>query len=111
MNSQLSPQRTFRSSLSIQSFARSCCRSSKMSPPLTTGWVFNLQTVPEKSNATKLVSIATVFSGLSCIALALRLYCRWVMLKTKGADDAATALSFVVGTAYCANAILRMFLQ
>lgn len=76
-----------------------------MSPPLTKGGVFNLQTEPDNSNAAKLVSIAIAFSGLSCIALALRLYCRWGLLKTKGADDAATALSFVVGTAYCANAI------
>lgn len=82
---------------------------SSMSPPLTAGWVWNLTTTPTHSNALKLVCIATIFSGLSCFALLLRFYCRWHLLKAKGADDAATALSFVVGTAYCANAIIREF--
>ena len=80
-----------------------------MAPPLTVGWVYNLAHAPDESNALKLVCIATIFSGLSCCALLLRLFCRWHILKTKGADDAATALSFGVGTAYCANAIFRAF--
>lgn len=77
-----------------------------MAPPLTIGWVHNLETAPEHSNVLKLVSIAIVFCSLSCLALLLRLYCRWHILKLKGPDDAATAFGFFVATAYCANNIV-----
>ena len=78
-----------------------------MAPAFTTGWVYNLSKAPESSNASSIIAIALTFSILSCLACALRIYCRSRILRAVGADDAAVLLSFVVGTAYCANAIVR----
>jgi len=79
------------------------------SPPLTVGWVYNLDGPVEHSNTFRIVVIGSVFSSLSFLACLLRIYCRWFIVRAGGWDDAAAALSFVVGTAYCANAMRRKF--
>ena len=78
-----------------------------MAPAFTVGWVYNLSSVPESSGASTIVAVAIAFSLLSLFACALRLYCKLVLMRGLGLDDAAVLSSFILGTAYCANTIYR----
>ncbi|KAI7282826.1 hypothetical protein KC345_g3317 [Hortaea werneckii] len=78
-----------------------------MAPAFTTGWVYNLSSVPESSGASTIVAVAIAFSILSLFACALRLYCKLVFMGGFGLDDAAVLSSFILGTAYCANTIYQ----
>ncbi|KAI6886839.1 hypothetical protein KC360_g1932 [Hortaea werneckii] len=78
-----------------------------MAPAFTVGWVYNLSSVPESSGASTIVAVAIAFSLLSLFACALRLYCKLVLMRGVGLDDAAVLSSFLLGTAYCANTIYQ----
>jgi hypothetical protein len=48
-----------------------------------------------ESNVPKLMTVLTLFQAISLIFVALRIYCRVVLVKSPGADDIVMALGFV----------------
>ncbi|KAI6835271.1 hypothetical protein KC340_g5560 [Hortaea werneckii] len=78
-----------------------------MAPSFTVGWVHNLSSIPQSSNATTIIAVAVTFSVLSFCACALRFYCKLVFTRAVGLDDAAVVSSLILGIAYCANSIYQ----
>ncbi|KAI7702288.1 hypothetical protein KC353_g14841 [Hortaea werneckii] len=78
-----------------------------MAPAFTVGWVHNLSSIPQSSNATTIIAVAVTFSVLSFCACALRFYCKIVFVRAVGLDDAAVVSSLILGIAYCANSIYQ----
>jgi hypothetical protein len=74
-------------------------------PPLTLGWVYNLQQTPSSTDAGRIIAIAAAFLAISITAVIVRFTQRWAKLKTFGADDFASAWSVLFGAAYSAIAI------
>ncbi|KAK3642610.1 hypothetical protein LTR56_010658 [Elasticomyces elasticus] len=76
-------------------------------PPLTVGWVHNLDTTPSSSDASRIIAIASAFSGISILSIIVRLWQRWKIFKEIGLDDIAAASSMLLGIGYSINAIFQ----
>ncbi|KAK5695782.1 hypothetical protein LTR97_008202 [Elasticomyces elasticus] len=76
-------------------------------PPLTVGWVHNLDTTPSSSDASMIIAIASAFSGISILSIIVRLWQRWKIFKEIGLDDIAAASSMLLGIGYSINAIFQ----
>ncbi|KAK3653404.1 hypothetical protein LTR56_004608 [Elasticomyces elasticus] len=76
-------------------------------PPLTVGWVHNLDTTPSSSDASRIIAIASAFSGISVLSIIVRLWQRWKIFKEIGLDDIAAASSMLLGIGYSINAIFQ----
>lgn len=78
-------------------------------PQYTIGWVYNLHTAPEATNAGKVIAIATSFSAIALLCIIIRLVIRGRLLKAIGLDDVSAAASMLLGIAYSAIAIYRSY--
>jgi hypothetical protein len=79
-----------------------------MSPPrYTTGWVYNLDTAPQSTDAGRVIALAISFSTISLLCIISRVITRMKILKGVGLDDVSAAASMVIGVAYSAVAIYR----
>ncbi|KAK4892078.1 hypothetical protein LTR27_009428 [Elasticomyces elasticus] len=76
-------------------------------PPLTVGWVHNLDTTTSSSDASRIIAIASAFSGISVLSIIVRLWQRWKIFKEIGLDDIAAASSMLLGIGYSINAIFQ----
>nr|OQO26986.1 hypothetical protein B0A51_05003 [Rachicladosporium sp. CCFEE 5018] len=70
------------------------------SPRYTTGWVYNLQTVPTSTNAGHVIALASSFSAIALLSIIIRIVTRFKILKGIGTDDVAATLSMVLGLIY-----------
>ncbi|OQO08264.1 hypothetical protein B0A48_06134 [Cryoendolithus antarcticus] len=77
------------------------------SPRYTTGWVYNLQTVPKSTNAGHVIALASSFSAIALLSIIIRIATRFKILKGIGTDDVAATLSMVLGLVYSALAIYQ----
>ncbi|KAK6436449.1 hypothetical protein LTR95_007367 [Oleoguttula sp. CCFEE 5521] len=77
------------------------------SPRYTTGWVYNLQTVPKSTNAGHLIALASSFSAIALLSIIIRIATKIKILKGIGTDDVAATLAMVLGLVYSALAIYQ----
>jgi hypothetical protein len=56
------------------------------SPMFTKGWVYNLEEVPQSSEAGRVIALALSFSGIACSFVVLRLGVRWRSTQAIGVD-------------------------
>lgn len=58
-----------------------------MSPPnFTKGWVYNLEEIPNSTEAGRVIALALTFSVTACLFVVLRLGVRWKTTKIIGVD-------------------------
>lgn len=56
-----------------------------MSPPrFTLGWVYNLESTPDSTDAGRVIALALSFSAIACLFVVLRLGIRWKTVKSIG---------------------------
>ena len=53
-------------------------------PRFTVGWVYNLENVPESTQAGRVIALALTLSLAACFFVALRLGIRWKTIHTIG---------------------------
>lgn len=61
-------------------------------PPFTQGWVYNLEVIPDRSEAGRVIALALTFSTVACLLVLLRFVMRWKVVGLIG-----------VGTESCAR--------
>lgn len=71
------------------------------------GWVHNLETVPNSTNAGHIIALAATFSAVTFLCVVVRLATRWKKLKTIGLDDVSATASMLLGIGYTATAIYQ----
>ncbi|KAL1304335.1 hypothetical protein AAFC00_000736 [Neodothiora populina] len=75
-------------------------------PPHTLGWVYNLDHVPETSDAGQIITIAVVFPVIAVLISGLRLATRMAASRV-GWDDIFITLSALLGIGYSATSIYQ----
>ncbi|EMC98971.1 hypothetical protein BAUCODRAFT_45393, partial [Baudoinia panamericana UAMH 10762] len=70
-------------------------------------WVYNLETAPSHSDAGKIIAIASVFSGIAILAVAIRFTQRVTVVKTLGLDDYSALAGALLGIGYSTIAIYQ----
>lgn len=53
-------------------------------PQFTRGWVYNLEDIPESTEAGRIIALALTLSIAACSFVALRLAIRWKTIHTIG---------------------------